>query len=228
MASSVQSPSTLQTLTRPSPLRERVYEALRGELRAGRFARGERLREEDIARQLGVSRTPVREALVQLYRDGLLSEAGRGFMLADLTAADITEILELRRLLEPAAARHAAEHASADEVARLRYCLERERASAQSVEAPDFVAANADFRLAFVDMCGNARLIRSIRLYDDQIDSIRRLTLAPIANRRFTVSLHEKLLAAIEARDGDAAEHAMRALIQGIGDYTLASTRALP
>ncbi|MGE0735530.1 MAG: GntR family transcriptional regulator [Alphaproteobacteria bacterium] len=223
MASSNDQSTAWHTLARPSPLRERVYEALRAELRAGRFARGERLREEDIARQLGVSRTPVREALVQLYRDGLLSEAGRGFMLADLTATDIAEILELRLLLEPAAARHAAEHAPPEEVARLRHCLSREQATAHLPDAAAFIAANADFRLAFVDMCGNARLIRSIRLYDDQIDSIRRLTLAPIPNRRFTVSLHEKLLSAIEARNADAAEQAMRALIKGIGDYTQAS-----
>ena len=123
MTSPTEQPTAWQVLSRPSPLRERVYEALRAELRAGRFARGERLREEDIARQLGVSRTPVREALVQLYRDGLLSEAGRGFMLADLTTRDIAEILELRLLLEPAAARHAAEHAPEAEVLRLRHCL---------------------------------------------------------------------------------------------------------
>src|SRR5271169_3334314 len=88
----------LQALERPEPLGDRVYGTLREYLRAGRIATGHPLQEAALAAQLGVSRTPVREALARLASEGLLSSDGRSFIVPSLSEADIDDIYELRLL----------------------------------------------------------------------------------------------------------------------------------
>ena len=90
-----------------------VYHTLRNAIWEGRFAQGERIREEDIAGSLGVSRTPVREALQRLQRRGLLVvRPGRGFAVAELSNKQIFDLYATREILEGSAARHAAQHAT--------------------------------------------------------------------------------------------------------------------
>src|ERR1041384_4392839 len=97
-----------------------VYESLRDAIWDGRIARGERVREEEIARNLGVSRTPVREALQRLQQRGLLVfGAGRGLTVASLRRHRVVELYAMRRILEGSAARFAAQHATADEIEML-------------------------------------------------------------------------------------------------------------
>src|SRR5512134_4069676 len=95
----------LRVLERPEPLGDRVYTTLRQYLRAGRIPAGQPLQEAALAAQLGVSRTPVREALARLATDGLVVAEGRSFTLPELTVSDIEDIYALRFLLEPEALR---------------------------------------------------------------------------------------------------------------------------
>ena len=110
----------------PGNRRAAVYERLRSDIAHGRIAPGQRLSEQGIAEALGVSRTPVREALSQLLSDGLLVALGRGYAAPDLTPANIDDIYEMRLLLEPPIARHAARHASHDQVVALRQAINDE------------------------------------------------------------------------------------------------------
>src|SRR5574341_796502 len=98
----------LEALERPEPLGDRVYATLREYLRARRMPRGEPLQEAALAARLGVSRTPVREALARLASDGLVVAEGRSFTVPSLTLADIEDIYALRYLLEPEALREIA------------------------------------------------------------------------------------------------------------------------
>src|SRR5262245_7087752 len=108
-----------------------VYESLRDAIADGRIARGERVREEEIARNLGVSRTPVREALQRLQQRGLLvMGSGRGLVVAELSQHQIVELYSMREILEGSAARFAARHATEPEIAIL-YRLQEELMSAK-------------------------------------------------------------------------------------------------
>src|SRR4249920_540024 len=95
-----------------------VYESLRDAISDGRIAAGERVREEEVARNLGVSRTPVREALQRLQQRGLLEiGAGRGLLVASLSQQQVIELYAMRQILEGSAARFAATHATPAEIA---------------------------------------------------------------------------------------------------------------
>src|SRR5882724_6928753 len=99
---------------------EFVYESLRYAIWDGRIKKGERVREEEIARHLGVSRTPVREALQRLQQRGLLVVGGgRGLVVAELSQHQVIELYAMRQVLEGSAARFAAQRASEPEVAIL-------------------------------------------------------------------------------------------------------------
>ncbi|KAB2874165.1 MAG: GntR family transcriptional regulator, partial [Burkholderiaceae bacterium] len=99
-------------LQRPQALAEQVYRALRDRLRSGAIGAGEVLQEVPLAAQLGVSRTPVREAMARLASEGLLASDRRSFAAPALTLADVDDIYELRFLLEPAAMRGIAARAA--------------------------------------------------------------------------------------------------------------------
>src|SRR5258705_8351677 len=102
-----------------------VFESLRDAIADGRIAVGERVREEEIARDLGVSRTPVREALQRLQQRGLLEfGAGRGLVVAELSQHQVLQLYAMREILEGSAARFAAQHANEAEVDMLHRLLE--------------------------------------------------------------------------------------------------------
>src|SRR5262245_23642466 len=83
-------------------LREQIYENLCERIHTGKLTFEDRLVDVDIANEFGVSRMPVREALMQLVHDGMIESTSRGFVLRRYSDAEIEEIFEIRRLLEPA------------------------------------------------------------------------------------------------------------------------------
>ena len=201
--------SNLKPLVRASALRDQVYGRLRGSIRTGRIRPGERLQEIALADALGVSRTPVREALALLANDGLAVAQGRGYIVAGLAPRDIDDIFELRRLLEPAAVRDAATAATDAGVAALRAALKKGEAAHAAGDVPRFMAANAEFRDAWLALVPNQRLVRAVRLYDDHVESLRHLTLSDPRTRLVALGGLTKLADACAARDGGAAEAAM-------------------
>jgi DNA-binding GntR family transcriptional regulator len=200
-------------------LRDQVYEALRRELRVGALDQGARLVEQDLARRLGVSRTPVREALFQLARDGLLVEHKRGYRLPKLALPEVIEILEIRLLLEPVAARQVALMASEAEIVLLGQSLEVERGVVTAPTASAFIDANMAFRDALLAPCPNRALTECAALYDDRVQALRVLTLNEVENRRATVGFHERIVAAVAAREPEAAARETRGLIEALRDY---------
>jgi GntR family transcriptional regulator, rspAB operon transcriptional repressor len=207
-------------------LRDQIYDYIRGELRFGLLGPGDRLKEVALAERLGVSRTPVREALFQLARDGLLEELAHGYQLPEHTQQALRDRMEIRVLMEPRIARHAAVAATARQRARLRRALEREEELVASDDAQKFIAANLDWKTELFAMCGNRLLVRSAQLFDDQFQFSRRKAFAIAANRAITVARHREICDAVDAGDGDAAEAAMRALLQTASEFHAADTAA--
>jgi DNA-binding GntR family transcriptional regulator len=111
---------SLKPVERPLALGEQVYNALRVQLRSGAIGAGQALQEVSLAAQLGVSRTPVREAMARLASEGLLAADRRSFTVPALSRSDVDEIYEVRFLVEPAALRRAADGRS--EPARVDRC----------------------------------------------------------------------------------------------------------
>lgn len=204
--------SSLQALDRPEPLGDRVYATLREHLRGGRIATGEPLQEAAVAAQLGVSRTPVREALARLASEGLVVAEGRSFRVPTLADADIEDIYALRFLLEPEALRGIAKLGLSGEKSRLlRRFLDEMAAAHAAGDGAEFMEANYRFRAAWMAMVPNRRLARAIELYADHVRYLRAFTLEDRSVRSLVLKGLERLLAALESGDGAAAARAMRA-----------------
>ncbi len=204
---------TLDLAAEPGNRRAAVYDRLRSDIAHGRISPGQRLSEQGIAEALGVSRTPVREALSQLLSDGLLVALGRGYAAPDLTPAHIDDIYEMRLLLEPPIARHAARHASHDQVVALRRTIDDEAAEAHSPEPQAFIDANLRYREVLFATCPNSRLAWCASLFNDQIRRVMQMTLGPAENRATTVDFHNAAYAGIKDRDADRAAAAVSELL---------------
>lgn len=201
----------LQTLERPEPLGDRVYSTLREYLRAGRLAAGQPLQEAMLAAQLGVSRTPVREALARLASDGLVVAEGRSFTVPALVKGDIEDIYALRFLLEPEALRlvATAKH-DRKQLAPLRKALEDMAAAHDAGDGAAFMDANYRYRDAWTALVPNQRLVRAIQLYAEHVRYLRAFTLDDAVVRAVVLRGLKQLSAVLAAGDGEAAAKAMR------------------
>jgi len=212
--------AVIAPLARPESLCDQVYQTLYAMVSRGEIDPGSRLTETRLAAQLGVSRTPVREALARLRQEGLLDLSPRGAALSPLSREDVEEIMEMRLLLEPhiaarAASRLPAGAAGVQRLAPLRAAFERETAAASGSRAGErFAAANRDFRAALVALAGNRRLAETARRFDSQLQALRHATLNDARNRAIVLRHHRALAAAVSRRDAAGAERVMRELMQ--------------
>ncbi len=182
-----------------------VYDSLRDAIWEGRIARGERVREEEVARSLGVSRTPVREALQRLQRRGLLvSGLGRGLIVAELSKREVIELYAMREILEGSAARFAAQHAARPEIDIL-YRLQRDLADAPD-DALLLVKLNRRFHQAIYDAAHNQYLTQTLDALHDSMALLHSTTFRAPNRRRESDEEHRRIVAAIERHDADEAE----------------------
>ncbi|MCX7141390.1 MAG: GntR family transcriptional regulator [Proteobacteria bacterium] len=202
---------SLNPVERPLALGDQVYLTLRANLRNGKIRPGYPLQEVQLAAQLGVSRTPVREALTRLASEGLISSDGRSFSVPALTLQIVDDIYEVRFLLEPEAVRHVAEHAH-DPVAlaSVMQALEASIAAHKAGENETFIDANARFRSAWLALVPNRRLVHAVELYADHVQHLRALTLDDVKVRNVVLRGLKRIAAALSAGDGNAAALAMR------------------
>jgi DNA-binding GntR family transcriptional regulator len=204
--------TNLQAIERAEPLGDRVYAALRELLRAGRIATGQPLQEAELAARLGVSRTPVREALARLASEGLVVAEGRSFTVPALTVSDIEDIYALRFLLEPEALRLVAlSKPDRKQLAPLRQALDDLAAAHAAGDGAAFMDANYRYRDAWTDLVPNKRMVRAIQIYADHVRYLRAFTLDAPEVRAAVLKGLKRLTLALAAGDGAAAAEAMRA-----------------
>jgi DNA-binding GntR family transcriptional regulator len=201
----VLSSETLRTKSRS----EFVYDTLRDAIWEGQFARGERIREEEIARSLGVSRTPVREALQRLQEHGLLTVGtGRSLVVVELTAQQILELYAMRELLEGAAARFAAQHAARAEIDMLHRLLNEFTTSWQ--DPKHLIALNRRFHQAICEAAHNRYLTETLNNLHDSLALLHANTFRVPNRPRETDAEHRQIVLAIEEGNPDKAEEAAR------------------
>ncbi|MEU9019538.1 GntR family transcriptional regulator [Actinomadura sp. NPDC048394] len=193
-----------------------AYDAVRRMILSGEAAAGSRLGEAELAETLGLSRTPVREALQRLGADGLVEVLPhRGARVVQWTRRDLEEIFELRSLLEPYAAARAARTAPGEDV--LAGLLGQCDAMEAAVAAGDFTRVaqlNSLFHAAVIDASRNRRLpamLTSVMHAPLIVGTFRRYDAGAMAR---SMNHHRELVAALAARDPDWAESVMRAHIR--------------
>jgi len=202
---------SLKPVDRPAGLADQVYKTLREHLGSHVIGPGQPLQEAPLALQLGVSRTPVREALARLESEGLIAAEGRRFIVPVLSDADVDEIYELRGLLEPAAlAQVAASVADPAALSRIAAALQEADAADRGNDAESFIEANARFHAAWHDLVANRRLLRAIALCSGHVRYLRVLTLNNAAARKAALTGMKSILGALRKRDPERAARVMR------------------
>lgn len=184
---------------------ELAYTSLRSAIDAGRLRPGERLREEQIATWLRISRTPVRDALRRLEDDGVLSSAPRrGLVVAQFDQQQVSELYDVRALLEEHAGRFAAQRASESEVAALRELIQRQ-SDTPADQGPALARLNQLFHEVVYRAARNRYLVR---LRDSLESSFALLPGWSDGTPRRTAEIlkeHKAIVDAIERRDGATA-----------------------
>lgn len=188
----------------PQTTPQHALERLRRAVVAGELRPGDRIRQEEVAAELGVSVASVREALTVLEQEGQVRYAPRrGYFVAELDIADLEEIYDLRRVLETRAARLALPAVDAAALARMR---EAAAACVLAADAVDVVAeldANRRFHFALLDAPGRPHSMRLIRLLWDATEPYRALYYSAPEERQSSLAAHERILAAVADRDPD-------------------------
>ena len=191
-----------------------AYRRLADAIRDGELAPGTRLREEDLAASLQMSRTPVREALRQLQAEGLLEQdAQRGMAVSRLDHQQMTELYLMRDVLEGTAARLAARHASEAEVAVLRDLVEVEAKLGR--DAKQLARHNQRFHEALYLAAHNRYLLKTLNALRDAMSLLGETTYAAAGRAKSALAEHRAIVEAIASGDAAAAEAATRAHIQG-------------
>jgi DNA-binding GntR family transcriptional regulator len=199
---------------------ERVYETLRQRLVGGHYKPGTQLKEEPLAREFGISRTPVRAALRRLVEDGLATaDAGQGIHAAQWTEWDIEETFQLRLLLEPYAASLAAVRGGSEMVAALNASNAQMRSAIDEIgqaqgQGQAAIAriqeANRAFHHTLLDCSGSPRLRAMLDTMIDMPIIVRSFYLYTPAELAQSLHHHEDLTLAAEARDGELARQVMQ------------------
>ncbi len=199
-----------------------VYEELKAAIVQLRLAPGSPLREGTLAEQLGVSKTPIREALTRLEQDGLVETTSfKGAVVTGYSRQDLIELYELRELLENAAARAAAESMSEQDRAHLdRICLHSRRLKSGK-DAAKLAALISEFDTILFDQVKNTRIRALIENLRAHLTRIGQLTAEIPGRIEASVDEHFKIVEAIAARDPDLAEQHMRDHIRSVRDDQL-------
>lgn len=208
----------------PAQLERRVYEQLRDEILSGTLTTGSQLVEARIATDLGVSKTPVREALIRLQRDGLVEiEPYRGARVIEPAETDIREILELRILLECHIARDLANRRPPDVLDRLERTIGECRQALQTGDEASMRSALTAFSDLMAEAGGNRRLGKALDELRSVLLLIANTSLRRPGREARSLAEHERILAAIRAGDAEEAAKATEAHIRSIEEDSVGS-----
>jgi GntR family carbon starvation induced transcriptional regulator len=203
----------------PSTLAAFAFERLRADLKANKFAPGERLRTDELKETYRVGLSPLREALTRLTEIGLVTQIGqRGFRVADVSLADLTHIVEARRFFEAralaASIAEGNEEWEANLVAAFHRLSKASRAGMSREHYNAWEQHHAAFHSALLAGCSNAWLLRNWQIMFDQAERYRRL--ADMSKDWFDGQIpeHKELLEAAISRD---VGRACTLLVQHIG-----------
>jgi DNA-binding GntR family transcriptional regulator len=188
------------------PLSETAYQSLRQAIFSGRFRPGDRLLEGELAASLGISRTPIREAMQRLEAEGLLTAAPRrGLVVTELERDEIAALYAVREVLEGLAGRLAAQHASNAEIDAMRE-LVAQQAKASKKDAASLAQLNKQFRDLVHLATRNRFLISALGTLEIPVAALPSPAFATSGHGAAAHRDHADLLKAIDRRDSERAE----------------------
>jgi DNA-binding GntR family transcriptional regulator len=205
---------TLQPLNATASIVDQAYSALKEAIIAEDiYAQREEIRldERQLSRALGVSRTPIREAMTRLEQEGFLRTVPRrGVFIIRKTKKEIIEIIEVCAALESMAARLATTNASDERIAALRPMFDEFHTAAPAEHLHEYSDANIAFHQAIIQLSGSQLMARTIENLFVHVRAIRRMTISQQDRASRSIADHMRIIEALERRDTERAERLVR------------------
>lgn len=187
-------------------LREQVFAKIEEDIINGRYAEGQKITENMLCSDLGVSRTPVREAIRQLELEGLVeSTPNRGIVVTGITGSDIEDIYEIRELIEGLAARKAASHMSNDELERLKEIIDLQEFYTLRDDIKGLVKMDSEFHKIIFKGSGSRTLNNILSMFHHNLMKSRKDSFSKEKNQTI-LQEHKKIYEAIIGKDNIMAE----------------------
>ena len=191
------------------PLREMVYEELKMQILKGSIIPGTRMMEVELAEEMGVSRTPIREAIRKLEKEGLVTiEPRRGAYASMISTEDMVEILEVRQDLEGLAAYFAASRMSDEQMAELKEVSNNYNEAVKRGKMEDMIKYDTRFHHIIVESCRNKILVQMIEQLQELVLRFRYIYYDNFRRAENMPEEHEAIVAAISEGDADKARAA--------------------
>ncbi|WP_245576862.1 GntR family transcriptional regulator [Kaistia adipata] len=201
----------LVNLDRKSPLRDQIYQLVRTLIIIGQLRPGQSVNEVEIAEQLGVSRTPVREAVKRLSDEGLINVyAQTGTFVAKISRAALEEAYVIRNALEVESVRRAAAKITRLHVETLEDIIGQHQTAIARKRYADAIRLDDDFHRSIAEINDFSMLWRAVDISKAQMDRGRYLALPRPGSGETTIAQHQAILTALAAHDEERAMEAMR------------------
>ena len=187
-------------------LADQVYEHLETDILSGKYERGEILTETKLCAEMGVSRTPVREALNRLIQDHIIEDTGKGSIVLGITEKDVDDIFKVRRQLEVMVAGLAAENCTDESLDKLKDVLLLQEFYMEKGDAEQIKQMDSQFHYLMYETCGSTVFGDILIPLHKKIQKYRKNAVKSASRARASVEEHRGLYEALKARDKERAE----------------------
>ena len=190
-------------------LADQVFERLEAEILSGKYQRGEVVTELQLCAELGVSRTPVREALRRLSQEHLIEDSPRGTVVLGVVRKDFEDMCAIRLRIEGLAVRGFIDNLSEDSLRQLREAVEFQEFYLNKSDPDHIKAMDSRFHELIYQNCGSAILCDTLSPLHKKVQKFRRLSIEQSGRAETSVREHRAIYEAIAAKDADLAERLM-------------------
>jgi len=196
-------------------LSKKVYRILKKEIIKGSFKPGDKVLEGKIADQMGISRTPVREAICVLAAEGfVILSPNQGVVVRSVSAENIREVLQIHSVLEGLAARLSCEVINEEDLKELENCVNKMEKLANKKDSSTYSEVDLKFHELIVNICRNKRLIQMRKNISDQAQRYRISSLSIPRRLKESLKEHQKILEAFKTKDPKKADSTSQKHIQ--------------
>ncbi len=190
---------------KPVSLADQVYQVLEMDILSGKYARGEIFTENKLCEILGVSRTPIREALRRLEQENLIKDSGKGSVVLGITEKDLEDIFTIRRQIEGLAAKMAAENATTTQIAELKDALELQEFYLSKHNSEEIKSMDNRFHETLYAISGSVTFYNILLSLHKKIQKYRSASIRLNSRAQESVEEHRRIYEAVEKQDGESA-----------------------
>ncbi len=212
-----------------SNLRDQTYDIIKNMIIVREIEPGKKINEEQLAKEIRVSRTPIREALCRLENEGIVRIIPRrGAFVADLNEINVSEILLIREVLEGLVARLATENMDEKTLDKLKKALDKvNTTSEEDRDLVTYTRSEVDFHASLLSASNNQMLKSMMEIVNAHLQIIRLRTVVIPERAQKTVKEHHQILKAIEIGDAHDAEELMRKHVRSVREVALRNIEAI-